>query len=240
MKKTILTLVTVILVSATSLFAQESTASGDTVKTSSGKSGPQSKSYLAIDLGLNTFVDGNQMPDLKPMGSRYVSLNWHHTTQVGSNSPLFIVSGLEFAFNNYMFDKNYVIEDVNDVTQFSRAENLNIQKSKLTHSSVNLPLMFMLRTDKDGCDNGFRIGAGGFVGYRLGAHSKLKYNQDSQREKDKTRSNYNLSDFQYGVTGVVGYKGLDLFAKYNMNELFKDDRGPEANVISFGLRLNLE
>ncbi|MDO6391443.1 outer membrane beta-barrel protein [Pontibacter sp. BT731] len=194
-----------------------------------------------FDLGLNTFLnaDNQQVPDLKPTGSRYVSLNWHLNSQIGGRkSPFYLMSGLEFAFNNYMFDRNFVIEeDVNDVTYFRREMEINYDKSKLTHSSVNVPLMPMLKFKRQNGKEGFKIGAGPFAGYRLGAHSKFKFEDGGKTQKEKIRSGYNLSDFQYGLTGVVGYGNLDLFVKYNMNDLFKDNRGPDANVISFGLRL---
>ncbi|MHC2990194.1 hypothetical protein OB13_00800 [Pontibacter sp. HJ8] len=194
-----------------------------------------------IDLGLNNFVntEAQLVPDLKPMGSRYVSLNSHLNSQIGGRkSPFYLVSGLEFSFNNYMFDKNYVVEeDVNEVTFFRRDEEVNYDKSKLTMSSVNVPLMPMLKFKKSNGKDGFKIGAGGFAGYRLGAHSKLKFEEGGKSQKDKIRSSYNFSDFQYGLTGVIGYGNLDLFVKYNMNDLFKENRGPDANVVSFGLRL---
>ncbi|WP_187260641.1 porin family protein [Pontibacter beigongshangensis] len=217
----------------------------DSTKTKKDKPYKPTRFGLDLDLGLNTFVNQDDaggatpIPDLKPMGSRYVSINWRITSQVGGkSSPFYIASGLEFAFNNYMFDKNYVIEeDVNDVTYFRKANDINYQKSKLTHSSVNLPLVPMLKFKRANGKEGFNIGAGGFVGYRLGSHSKLKYSQDGSTEKDKVRSNYNLNDFHYGLTGVIGYGNLELFARYNMNSLFKENRGPKMNVISFGLRL---
>ncbi|MCP2045750.1 outer membrane beta-barrel protein [Pontibacter sp. HSC-36F09] len=194
-----------------------------------------------LDLGLNTFLntDNQQVPDLKPLGSRYVSLNWHLNSQIGGRkSPFYLMSGLEFAFNNYMFDRNFVIEeDVNDVTYFRREMEIDYDKSKLTHSSVNVPLMPMLKFKRQNGKEGFKIGVGPFAGYRLGAHSKFKFEDGGKTQKEKIRSSYNLSDFQYGLTGVVGYGNLDLFVKYNMNDLFKDNRGPDANVISFGLRL---
>ncbi|WP_439882921.1 outer membrane beta-barrel protein [Pontibacter sp. MBLB2868] len=193
-----------------------------------------------VDLGLNNFVntEGNAIPDLKPLGSRYVSLNLHLNSQLGGRkSPVYLVSGLEFAFNNYMFEDNILVNDVNSITSFEVASDRNFDKSKLTHSSVNLPLMPMLKFKRENGKEGFKIGAGGFAGYRLGSHTKLKFEEDGRSEKEKTRDNFNLSEFQYGLEGVIGYGGLDLFVKYNMNDLFKDNRGPQANVISFGLRL---
>ncbi|PKV75504.1 outer membrane beta-barrel protein [Pontibacter ramchanderi] len=217
------------------------TPDDDSVNVKKEKPYKATRSNFDIDLGLNNFLNQNsqEVPDLKPLGSRYVSLNWHLNSQIGGRkSPFYLVSGLEFAFNNYMFDRNYVIEeDVNEVTFFRREMEINYDKSKLTHSSVNLPLMPMLKFKRSNGKEGFKLGAGPFLGYRLGAHSKFKYEDAGRTQKEKVRSSYNLSDFQYGVTGTIGYGNLDLFVKYNMNDLFKDNRGPDANVISFGLRL---
>lgn len=191
---------------------------------------------FGVDLGLNTFLN-NDLVDLKPWGSRYVSLNWTLNSQLGGRkSPLFLVSGLEFAFNNYMFDDNYVIQDIDNQTSFVVSER-NLEKSKLTHSSINVPLMAEFRFKRDKGKTGFILGAGGFVGYGLGSHAKLKYDEDGKTQKDKIRDSYNLSDFQYGLKGTIGYGSLNLFMKYNMNDLFKENRGPQANVISFGFTI---
>ncbi len=196
---------------------------------------------LNADVGLNNFLNtdnSQQVPDLKPIGSRYVSLNLHLKSQVGGRkSPFYILSGLEFGFNNYMFEKNVFVENVDNYTSFTTASDINYEKSKLTHSSVNIPLMPMLQFKRENGKDGFVIGAGGFVGYRLGSHAKLKYSEQGNTQKDKIRDNYNLTDFQYGLEGVVGFSNVKLFAKYNMNDLFKENRGPQANVISFGIRL---
>ncbi|MCJ8163588.1 PorT family protein [Pontibacter sp. E15-1] len=192
-----------------------------------------------VDLGLNAFTgDAPNLIDLKAGGSRYVSLNWRLKSQVGGQkSPFHVVSGLEFAFNNYMFENNVILEEENNVTVFREVTDVNFEKSKLTQSSINLPLMASLEFKRENGHDGFTIGAGPFIGYRLGSHTKQKYDEGGRTEKDKTRDSFNLSDFQYGVEGVLGYGGIDLFAKYNMNDLFKENRGVQANVISFGFRL---
>ena len=97
--------------------------------------------------------------------------------------------------------------------------------------------MPMLKFKRANGKDGFHIGAGGFAGYRLGSHSKVKYEQDGSSTKDKDRGSFNLSDFQYGATGVIGYNNFSMFVKYNMNDLFKENRGPQVNTISFGFRL---
>lgn len=213
----------------------------DTVKYKHVENYKATRYNFDIDLGLNNFIDNENtqfVPDLKPMGSRYISLNSHLISQIGGKkSPFYIVSGLEFAFNNYMFDKNVIIQDIDDETVFTKIEDISYEKSKLATSSVNIPLMPMLKFKRANGKDGFHIGAGGFAGYRLGSHSKLKYEREGNTTKDKDRGSFNLSDFQYGATGVIGYNNLTLFVKYNMNDMFKENRGPQVNVISFGLRL---
>jgi hypothetical protein len=46
-----------------------------------------------------------------------------------------------------------------------------------------------------------------------------------------------MENFLYGLQGTIGYGSLELFAKYNMNQLFKTNAGPDTQVLSFGIRL---
>jgi hypothetical protein len=204
----------------------------------------RSSSYLDIDLGLNTFVNvpknSGDSYDLKPIGSRYISLNHHVDLRIGgTKSPFYLLTGVGFAFNNFMLDKNRYVTDQDGVTVFNKelSEVRSFEKSKLTTSSVNVPLMATLKFKNSRGKQSFKIGAGGFAGYRLGGHTKLKYQEDGKTQRDKERSSFNMEDFQYGVNFVIGYKKIELFGKYNLNDLFKDNRGPAMNVVSFGFRI---
>lgn len=200
-------------------------------------------SNFNIDLGLNTLVNvetpvGQTEPDLKPVGSRYLSLNWHYDIRVGQKgSPFHLLTGPELAFNNYMLDDNSRFVNTAGVTTLQVDADRSLEKSKLAVTTINLPLMAILDfQDKKGRD-AFRIGAGGFVGYRLGSHTKIKYNEDGRTHKDKDRGSYNLEDFQYGLQGTIGIRKLDLFAKYSLNDLFQSNRGIQAQTFSFGVSL---
>ncbi|UOQ64321.1 porin family protein [Hymenobacter volaticus] len=200
-------------------------------------------SNFNIDLGLNTLVNveapaGQTEPDLKPIGSRYLSLNWHYDIRVGQKgSPLHLLTGPELAFNNYMLDDNSRFVNTAGITTLQVDADRSLEKSKLAVTTLNLPLMAVLDfQDKKGRD-AFRIGAGGFVGYRLGSHTKIKYSEDGRTHKDKDRGSYNLEDFQYGLQGTIGIRKLDLFAKYSLNDLFQSNRGIQAQTFSFGVSL---
>jgi len=216
----------------------------DTVDTTPKKKSRFDKGFN-IDLGFNSFLNtGNNQLDvvgLKPWGSRYVSLNPYYKVRLGGEkSPFHVRTGLEFSFNNYMFDRNYVLKDTeaagNHYTVLEK-DTRNLEKSKLATSTVNLPLMLVLDFDNKKGKSVFTIGAGGFVGYRLGSHTKIKYNLEGEDEKDKDHGNFNLEDLQYGLKGTIGIYEVDLFVNYSLNELFKENRGPKANVISFGITI---
>ncbi|GAB3833050.1 outer membrane beta-barrel protein [Hymenobacter jeollabukensis] len=200
---------------------------------------------FGVDLGLNALVNkktyapaGVAQPyDLRTWGSRYVALNWKFWARTGRNSPLYFHLGPEVAFNNYMLEgsRYFAANDAAGRTDIVKDDVRNLEKSKLAVTTLNLPVGFTLKfRDKDN-DEVFRIGAGGFAGYRIGAHTKLKYEQEGRTHKDKDRGSYNLEDFQYGLSGSLGVKGFDLFVKYNLNDVFKADRGPKAQNVSFGI-----
>ena len=202
-------------------------------------------SIVIFDLGLNALVNqrassGQGMVDLRPWGSRYVNIGLDYTQRLGGRrSPLWLSLGPEFAFNNYMLNGNNKWVNQNGITQVLNEADPSRQysKTKLATSAINLPLMLGLRLRDGHHRSTFSVAAGGFVGYRLASWTKLKYTYEGNTYKPKDFGPYNLNDFQYGLQGTIGYGAVHLFAKYNMNGLFRDGRGPDTQVLSFGLRL---
>ena len=64
---------------------------------------------------------------------------------------------------------------------------------------------------------------------------KLKYKTDEIKHKEKLSGNYNTNDFIYGLSAYMGVSPLVVYAKYDINPLFKDNLIEHHNV-SFGLR----
>jgi hypothetical protein len=209
------------------------------------KKNSRSNSGINFELGFNTLLNtGNNILDvagLETWGSRYIGLNPYYTFRIGgTKSPLKLRTGFNFAFNNYMFDRNYVLKET-ETSGFNytilEKDPRKLDKSKLATTTVNLPLMAILDFKNQKGRSVFRFGAGGFAGYRLGSHTKIKFSDEGKTEKIKDPGSFNLEDFQYGVNALIGFYGIDLFANYNLNELFKDGHGPKANVLSFGIKI---
>ncbi len=208
---------------------------------------PRKEFDFQIDLGVSHWMNkealaGSEVTDieLRPLASRYISLNSKWIYRIGGEaSPLRLMTGFNFDFHNYMFDNNIMIVNNEGRTDFVNAAPLDLEKSKLATSSVNIPLEVGFDFKNRKGKTAFKIGGGGFVGYMLSSHSKVKYSQDGDNFKNKTKDDFYLNDFLYGVSGFVGIRSLEFFGKYNLNDMFEDNKGPQANALAVGLRIKI-
>ncbi len=53
----------------------------------------------------------------------------------------------------------------------------------------------------------------------------------------KTRFIYYLNNLRYGARLQIGFRGVDLFANYDLNDLFSVKKAPELHAVSFGIVL---
>lgn len=84
----------------------------------------------------------------------------------------------------------------------------------------------------------FRLGVGGFIGGRISSRQVLKYTDaDDHHVKQITNGNYNTNDFIYGVSAYIGYSDLSLYAKYDLNPMFRNNDVEQRNV-SLGIRFD--
>lgn len=226
---------------------------------SARKPSKRTRNDFNIDLGTNNWLeDGNKFPNelnrpyaVKPWGSWYVGLNSVNQTYIGG--PLNLDWGFGVSWYNWkMEDPNFVAVQSDTQTDFLPvAAGINPSKSKLTAAYLNFTMVPMLhfgdgirRSRKYGNStfyrsksDSFRIGAGGYTGYRLASHSKLVYNQSGKDDVDKFRDNFYLNNIRYGIRIQAGWKGVDLFANYDLNEVFVAGKGPKLNAVSFGVIL---
>ena len=195
-----------------------------------------------IDLGWNNYLESGKIPadDNKPYGltplwSNVVSLRAMKNFYWTKEKPRLSTSiGIEVSWNNYKYDNNVIITKGSESVSFDPflADKRKI-KSKLTVSWLNVPIMMHYRAR----NSSFHFGLGGFAGYRLGSHSKTKFEENGSTKKDHIYTNFYLNSLQYGARVQVGFYGVDFFGQYNLNELFSKNKGPALTPISFGITL---
>ena len=212
------------------------------------------KTYFNIDLGFNNYLGEDGFPDennelytVRPWGSWYIAL--------GTMSEAFASKAVSFQFGgnvswyNFKFqnDAVYVLPGDDEVMFVENPNNLevNFQKAKFTVAYVNAFLVPMFHFGKkryhdswrvwnSGSNAGFRIGAGMYAGYRIGSYTKVKYN-DGDRNIDKNHDSFFLNNFRYGVRAQIGFRDADFFVNYDLNDLYRENRGPKLNAFSFGV-----
>lgn len=206
-----------------------------------------------MELGMNNWLENGSFPDndnaayaVKPWGSWYVAVGGAYHTRVAG--PLKLKWGGNMSWYNWKMENTSVrITKTDAETTFVEDPNINGKKSKLAATYINASLMPMLEFSSRGSNRswnwskyrnkGFRIGAGMYAGYRIDSWTKIKYSQNGDNKKDKDKGNYYLNNFRYGIKAQVGFRGMDLFFNYDLNDVFATDRGPELQAISFGFIL---
>ncbi len=208
-------------------------------------------SQLVIAAGFNNaLMDGQSLNDLdfKLGGSRFFELGIAWSTRVFDDSNwLRLRYGISIQFNGLKpTDNRYFVEDGN--LTVLEVYPIDLDKSKFKMDNLVIPLHFEFgpsnksETDKGTwfyTDKKFKLGLGGFVGVNIGERQKLKYEENGDNVKRKLKGDYNTNDLIYGLSGYIGWGNTSLYAKYDLNPIFKDPN-VELNNISLGLRFDFD
>ncbi len=207
-----------------------------------------SRSGFNIYLGLNSFTNTGSIPaadsknyELSPFGSRYFGFGWTRSGMIskGTNAAFKISYGLEFSWNNFMFENDNYLVKGNDKVEFQNYQDakgnpIPLCRNKLTIANINIPVMPYVAFKKGSTIS--YVAVGGYVGYRLDSYTKTK--EDDSGKKQWNHSSFFLNNVRYGLAFELGLKDFpDLFVNYDMNNLFQDGRGPKVGGLSFGIRL---
>jgi len=208
-------------------------------------SSPRKGFNLAVGLnayGTNETTAGYNKADydLRPFGSRFVSLGYIASTTVarGKNAKFNLDFGVDFSWNNLMFDGNNTVTKTADRVEFPTVQgadgkDLNFSKSKLVLPYVNLSFMPTISFSRSFISY---ISAGMYGGYRLGSYTKTRV--EGSKDKDHVRMNYHINDLRYGIALELGIRKFpDLFVNYDLNNVFVENKGPNVRMINFGIRL---
>ncbi|WP_353723012.1 hypothetical protein [Dyadobacter sp. 676] len=200
-----------------------------------------------VALGLNTYGTNETTAgfdkaqyDLKPFGSRYVSLGYVASAGLirGEGARLHMDFGIDFSWYNMMYDGDNTIIKTDDGVEFpdvkdDQGNNVELGKSKLVVPYVNLSIMPTLSFPRSFISY---ISAGVYGGYRLGSYTKVR--RVGTKDVDHDRRNFYIEDLRYGLAAEIGIRNFpDLFVNYDLNNLYEANRGPSVRMLSFGVRL---
>lgn len=222
--------------------------------------GPKSKqrkydrrttSDFVFAFGLNNAINEGeslQDSDFKVAGSRFAELGWAWKTRVFKNTNwLRIKYGLSFQFNGLKPTDNRYYVDTGERTELQNYP-LKLDKSKFRMDNLVVPIHFEFGPSKKiehddyfrySTHNQLTVGLGGYAGINLSARQKLKFEDNGEDQKLKLKADYNTNNFIYGLSGYIGWQGVALYAKYDLNTIFKNNPIDQRNV-SLGLRFDVD
>jgi len=204
-----------------------------------------SVSIFALDLGLNTFHSESAGLNL-PRGYENLLLNQDACINVGLrflttrfslyDNRLNLITGLNFDFHNYKFQRNIHLLPERDelvVATYPR-DSINYTKNKITMTYFQVPLLLNYTINPYNRKRSVRLSAGPYASLLIHSHTKR---ESAKQGTEKEYDSFNLNSLQYGVSARVGYRFVELYCNYALNPLFRDGRGPDLHALSFGIGL---
>lgn len=180
---------------------------------------------------LNTPVPANFM-ELNYGKSLTVNLNFAEWAFKNEANNFGLVTGLGFSFMDFTFDQPITIEKAggDGIIMPVDLDPDGLKKTKLNVTYLTAPLILEVKTPLRMGHSRLYLAGGVVGGVNIGSHTKYKYRND----KEKVRSNFNLNQFKYDLTGRIGFGDFCIFVNYGMTPLFKNGRGPELVPVTFG------
>ncbi|PKP23129.1 MAG: hypothetical protein CVU05_00980 [Bacteroidetes bacterium HGW-Bacteroidetes-21] len=197
-----------------------------------------------IGIGLNGYL--NNANEFKPLTvDNYLDLNQGKSWSVSlnlieTNIPIFkkyvgLATGLGLEFDNYRLANNVIL--INDSAKlYSYTDTMtNYKKNKLAVTWLTVPLVLEFNVPTH--DKSINLGVGLLGAVRIGSHTKLVSEYKDNDIKEKSRGDYHMNWFRYGLTGQIGYGSVGVYVNYSLSSLFKTNEGPELYPWSAGIHL---
>ena len=207
-------------------------------------------SRLVVAFGLNNLITEGESfndTDYEIGGSRFFELGWAWKTRVFKESNwLRIKYGFSFTWDGLKATDNRYFVDTGEETVLQFHPH-DLNKAKLRVDKLIFPVHFEFgpskkieRTDyfRYSTYKQFKMGLGGYAGFKMSSRQKLKYEEEGSDKKEKIKASYNTNNVIYGLSGYIGWGWTALYVKYDLNPLFKDNPVDQHNI-SMGLRFDM-
>lgn len=231
---------------------------------------PDVPGNIAIDLGFNRLMENPNDLEYGFWGSRTVNVYYQYHIRIGQSKFSFhpgIGLGMErfklHGFKDYypsdtvqrgvptlIYDGTgntvfaealHVVYDDDSLAQPNWSGTYETKKSMLTMNYLDIPVEFRYSLKPDDPARSVKFAVGGRVGYLIGAHTKLKYKENSDTKTLKNAQRFNLSPIRYSAYAKIYIGNFSFFGYYNFNPLFENGKGPQqtkTNSYTVGISLS--
>lgn len=206
----------------------------------------------AVELGYNGLLNKDHEMSLtgpdafmslngSPLKSLNLNLNALQVSRKIAGDYFGIVTSLRMEFYNYVFDNNASIRKDESGIIVPRQYTQELDKSKLVVTYFSIPLLLEFQFPAALSHKKRMWMAAGVIGsIKLGSHTKVKYREDGDRRKDKSRDDFNINVLRYSLTARAGYSGFYVYGNYSPVQFFEKNKGPELYPFSVGIGLHFD
>ena len=195
---------------------------------------PELNGTVMFDFGLNMLIDAPSAMGTKLLQSRSAGL--YYMRQFPLGKKLSFNPALGFTVEKYSFDEHITLNYVDDgsgagttVLDIDTLGAISLTKSALATTYLEAPVEFRYFFKGNESNDGAYLALGGFVGFRLESHTKVKFEEEGIKKLTKKRDDYQQKNLRYGLHARVGFKGVNLFYKQSFSSIFGSE-GPSGTV----------
>jgi hypothetical protein len=148
--------------------------------------------------------------------------------------------GLSLMYNNTQSTNDHYWVRNGDVTELIHSD-VSLDHSRLRNVYLMVPLHLEFDFGKNKTEGvsrkqqGWRFGIGGYAGVRLKSKQVLRYEVDGDKVETRTKGDFNVNDFNYGLSSYIGYKEGSLYVKYDLQPVFESNP-IDHNHLAVGIR----
>ena len=215
------------------------------------KYGTKVTPYLAFGVG-NVATDGAfANSEFGYMRSNYFEWGIAARTPFGkTNNKWGIRYGLGFKYNGLATTQNrmFGLRGGDQTVTMPAPINLRKNYAYFRNTYINIPISLDFTTTSKVYNEanrrfttkeGINFGVGGYVGYNINSKQFIRYeNADGYKISEQQKGDWNVNDFQYGLTAYAGKDHFKLVLKYDLSPVFTDNV-VDQNYWSIGLQLGL-
>ncbi|MEZ4883476.1 MAG: outer membrane beta-barrel protein [Chitinophagales bacterium] len=197
------------------------------------------------------FVHSNWIWDTQPTTvetkwhSRGINFLYTYDIPIANSKNISVAPGLGITNSNVFSNVRLgydTLDNVVSTTMTAFAENLTVNKNKISTTHLVIPLELRLRTNPNKSNKTWKLGLGVRVGYLLEAKHKYKgsdiIDNTSREIFIKQKDLYNFNRLKYAGTVRIGYGSFNLIGEYSLATLLQKNKGPKIYPISVGITFN--
>ena len=221
----------------------DSDSSKNKVKINLGKKQrKRTKSYFLLNFGPTYIMEGTigdnaPIPSWEPWNSWSGNVGLVFSTRLGGNNSIAHVNyGLlwKFTYVEVSSDHRLSIVDGNPLYTDPLPYANELSESQLSRQSLVIPVQLRLAGSRG---KSLNVMLGGYGGIRLYGFQDLEFDtMEGEDAELRLRDDYQTNLWQYGVTAAVGQRWWQLYADYELSNLFEDNPNYELNTLNAGIQ----